>query len=163
MKLLKWLDAHFEELFIGIFLFLMVVVIAVQVFMRYIMHNSLPWSEEFSRYCFIWLVYLGVSYAVKQDRHMRIDVVFLALKGKMKIVLAMAGNLMFLFFAVFALIYGYEITMKLLTWGQLSPALKIPVGFVYLAGPVGMGLTAIRLIQNLVSQAKHLASKEAVQ
>lgn len=160
MKLLKWLDEHFEELFIGIFALIMVVVIAVQIFMRYVMDSSLSWSEELARYCFIWLVYLGISFGVKKQRHMSVDVVPLLLKGKWKIAVRMIGNILFLAFAVFAIFYGYEVTMKLLTWGQLSPALDLPVGFVYLAGPIGMGLTAIRLIQQLVHQASNLVKKE---
>jgi TRAP-type C4-dicarboxylate transport system permease small subunit len=53
--------------------------------------------------------------------------------------------------------------MKLLTWGQLSPALSLPIGFVYLAGPIGMGLTSIRLIQQIVQQVKILFGKEVPQ
>jgi TRAP-type C4-dicarboxylate transport system permease small subunit len=47
----------------------------------------------------------------------------------------------------------------LLTFGQKSPANQIPMGYVYMAAPVGMGLTAIRLIQNLIKQVKALFGK----
>ncbi|MEH7245462.1 TRAP transporter small permease [Neobacillus niacini] len=160
MKVLKWLDEHFEELLLGIFTVIMVIVTAAQVFMRFVLENSLTWSEELARYSFIWLVYLGISYGVKKQRHIKIDAVFLLLKDKGKIVLAIVGNLLFLAFAIFVLVYGYDIAMKLLTWGQTSPALHIPVGLVYLAGPVGMGLTAIRLLQQLFQQGKELFKKE---
>ncbi len=160
MKILKWLDEHFEELLLGIFTVIMVIVTAAQVFMRYALDNSLTWSEELARYCFIWLVYLGISYGVKKQRHIKVDAVFLLLKDNGKIVLSMVGNLLFLAFAVFVLIYGYDIAIKLLTWGQLSPSLHLPVGLVYLAGPVGMGLTMIRLLQQLFQQGKALIKKE---
>jgi TRAP-type C4-dicarboxylate transport system permease small subunit len=163
MRIIQWFDEHFEELFIGIFSFLMVVVIAIQVFMRYVMKDSLPWSEEFARYCFIWLVYLGISYGVKKQKHMSVDVLFLALKEKGKSIIQMIGNGLFLVFALFGTIYGYEITLKLLTWGQLSPALSIPIGYVYLAGPIGMGLTSIRLVQQIILHAKKLIGKELAQ
>jgi TRAP-type C4-dicarboxylate transport system permease small subunit len=159
--IVRWLDSHFEELLIGVFSLIMTVVIAIQIFMRYVMDNSLSWSEELARYCFIWLVYLGISLAVKKQRHMSVDVMFLVLKGKAKIVLSMIANLLFLSFSSFAIFYGFQISMKLLTWGQVSPALDIPIGLVYLATPVGMGLTAIRLIQQLILQAKSLAKNEA--
>jgi TRAP-type C4-dicarboxylate transport system permease small subunit len=93
---------------------------------------------------------------------MSVDVVSLAFKDKGKIILSMIGNLLFLAFALFVSINGYQVTMKLLTWGQSSPALNIPVGLVYLAGPIGMGLTAIRLLQQLFHQIKRLVDKEAV-
>ena len=161
MVVLRWLDKYFEEVLIGFFLFIMTAVIAVQVFMRYVMQDSLPWSEELARYCFIWLVFLGISYGVKMEKHMRIDVMFLVLKDKGKTILCLISNLLFLGFAVFAILYGYQIAAQVLEWGQTSPALKLPVGLVYMAGPVGMGLTAIRLIQQIIQQGKVLAGKEA--
>jgi TRAP-type C4-dicarboxylate transport system permease small subunit len=162
MKLVKWLDEHFEELFLCLFSSIMVIVIGLQVFMRYVLQDSLSWSEELARYCFIWLVYMGISLGAKKKRHMSVDVVSLAFKDKGKIILSMIGNLLFLAFALFVSINGYQVTMKLLTWGQSSPALNIPVGLVYLAGPIGMGLTAIRLLQQLFHQIKRLVDKEAV-
>lgn len=159
MNILKWLDEHLEEVLIGIFSLIMVVVIALQIFMRYVMDNSLSWSEELARYCFIWLVYLGISLAVKKGRHMSVEILLVVLKGKAKIILNIISNLLFLSFALFAVFYGYEISVKLLTWGQSSPALNLPVGLVYLATPVGMGLTAIRLLQQIIDQVKALSKK----
>ncbi|WP_088104458.1 TRAP transporter small permease [Halalkalibacter urbisdiaboli] len=161
MKMLKWLDEHFEELFLVIFSIVMVVVIALQVFMRYVLDSSLHWSEELARYCFIWLVYIGISYGVKKQRHIKVDVVLILLKDKWKIVLNIISNLVFLAFAMFIIFYGYTIVSKLLTWGQTSPALQIPMGLVYLATPLGMGLTAIRIIQQIIKQVLTLIGKHS--
>ncbi|MDV2685244.1 TRAP transporter small permease [Alkalihalophilus lindianensis] len=161
MKLLKWIDEHIEEVLLIGFSVVMVAVIAAQVFMRHVMESSLSWSEELARYCFIWLVYLGISYGVKKQRHIKVDVVLLLLKGKAKIALAMFANLLFLSFAIFVIIYGYDIAQRLLAFGQTSPALHIPMGLVYMATPIGMGLTAIRLIQQLIKQGKTLFGDES--
>ncbi|OLO26395.1 TRAP transporter small permease protein [Alkalihalophilus pseudofirmus] len=163
MKALKWIDEHLEEVFLVLFSIIMVTVIAMQVFMRYIMGSSLAWSEELARYCFIWLVYLGISYGVKKQRHIKVDVMLLLLKDRAKIVLNILANLLFLGFAIFVMFYGYDIAQKLLTWGQKSPALQIPMGLVYLATPIGMGLTAIRLVQQLIKQVKMLIGIEKIE
>lgn len=160
MVVLRWIDEHIEEAFLVIFSVIMVVVIALQVFMRYVMDASLTWSEELARYCFIWLVYLGISYGVKKQRHIKVDVMLLLLSNKGKIILNIIANLLFLYFAFFVVQYGYDIADKLLGWGQRSPALQIPMGFIYMATPVGMGLTIIRLIQQLIKQVKSLIGKE---
>ncbi|MDT8861478.1 TRAP transporter small permease [Alkalihalobacillus sp. MEB130] len=160
MRMLKWLDEHIEELFLVVFSVIMVVAIGLQVFMRYVMGASLSWSEELARYCFIWLVYLGISYGVKKQRHIKVDLVLLLLKDKGKVILNIISNLIFLSFAIFVMIYGYGIASKLLTWGQTSPALQLPMGLVYMATPIGMGLTAIRIIQQLYKQIQTLLGKE---
>ncbi|WP_096199029.1 TRAP transporter small permease [Bacillus sp. FJAT-45350] len=160
MKVVKWLDEHFEEVFLVIFSAIMVVVIAAQVFMRYVMESSLAWSEELARYCFIWLVYLGISYGVKKQRHIKVDVVLMLLKDRGKILLSIFANLIFLGFAIFVVIYGYGIASQILNLGQKSPALQIPMGYVYMATPIGMGLTAIRIVQQIVKQVQALRGKD---
>lgn len=159
MRIVKWLDEHIEEVLLVFFSVIMVFIIALQVFMRYVMGSSLAWSEELARFSFIWMVYIGISYGVKKQRHIKVDVMLIALKGKAKIVLNMISNIIFLGFAIVIIYYGQEIAFRILELGQRSPGLRIPMGLVYLATPVGMGLTVIRLIQQLMQQGKALVGK----
>jgi TRAP-type C4-dicarboxylate transport system permease small subunit len=158
MKILKWIDDHIEEALLTIVFSVMVSVIFVQVIAR-LLDNSLSWSEELGRYCFIWLVYLGISYGVKKQRHISVDVMLVILKGKARIVLSLIANIIFLVFSLIVVRYGSDIALKLLAFGQKSPALHIPMGIVYMASPIGMGLAAIRLIQNITRQIKALMGK----
>ncbi|MFG6149423.1 TRAP transporter small permease [Halobacillus sp. B23F22_1] len=159
MKVIKWLDEHFEESLLVFFSVIMVAAISLQIFMR-LFGESLGWSEELGRYCFIWLVYIGISYGVKKQRHIKVDVMLLLLKERGKVILSMISNVIFLIFAVFVVIYGLEIAYKILEWGQMSPGLHLPMGLVYLATPVGMGITAVRIIQQLINQYASLKGKE---
>lgn len=159
MKIIRWLDQHVEELLLTIFSSVMVAVIFVQVVMRQL-NSSLSWSEELARFCFIWLIYLGISYGVKKQRHIKVDVVLVMLNNKGKVILNIISNVLFVVFSIFVIYYGYDIASKLLAFGQKSPALQIPMGLVYMATPVGMGLTLIRLIQNLIKNVRTLQGKE---
>lgn len=159
MNIIRAIDRRLEEVLLFIFSTIMVSVIFLQVAMR-VSGNSLSWSEELGRYCFIWLVYIGISYGVKKQRHIKVDVMLLLLKGKAKLALAVISNLLFLFFSVYVVINGYDIAAQLLSFGQQSPALHIPMGLVYMATPVGFALTAIRLVQNLIVQFKMLFGKK---
>jgi TRAP-type C4-dicarboxylate transport system permease small subunit len=158
MKIIRWFDRHIEEALLVLFSSVMVSVIFLQVVMR-TMNSSLSWSEELARYCFIWLVYIGISYGVKKQRHIKVDVVLLLLKEKGKIILSIIANLLFIVFALFTIRYGFDIANQLLGFGQRSPALHIPMGLVYMATPIGIGLTLIRLIQNLVRYIRGLQGK----
>lgn len=159
MNIIRAIDRRFEEVLLFIFSTIMVSVIFLQVVMR-VSGNSLSWSEELGRYCFIWLVYIGISYGVKKQRHIKVDVMLLLLKGKAKLTLAIIANLLFLFFSLYVVVNGYDIASQLLSFGQQSPALHIPMGLVYMATPVGFALTAIRLVQNLIVQIKMLIGKK---
>lgn len=156
MKVLRWLDDYFEEVILVLLSAVMVVVIFLQVFMRFVMQSSLAWSEELARYCMIWLVYVGISYGVKKQRHIKVDVLLMLFKHKGRIIFNIISNLLFLVFAIVIIIYGSDIAMKLLGWGQKSPALHIPMGYVYMATPIGMGLTVIRLLQQLFIEIEDL-------
>ncbi|MGP4059086.1 TRAP transporter small permease [Halobacillus litoralis] len=162
MNIIRAIDRKLEEVLLVIFSTIMVSVIFLQVAMR-VSGNSLSWSEELARYCFIWLVYIGISYGVKKQRHIKVDVMLLLLKGKGKLVLAIAANLLFLFFSIYVVFSGYDIAAQLLSFGQQSPALGIPMGAVYMATPIGFGLAAIRLIQNLIVQIKMLFGKKELE
>ncbi|HHW36591.1 MAG TPA: TRAP transporter small permease [Bacillales bacterium] len=149
MKIIRWLDENIEKVFLVFFSVIMVGVIFLQVVMRQL-DMSLSWSEELARYCFIWLIYIGISFGVKKQTHVKIDAVLFLLKEKGQIVLNFVANLFFMAFAIFVIIYGYEVANQLLQFGQRSPANQIPMGYVYMATPIGMGLTLIRLIQNQI-------------
>ena len=83
-KLIHWLDEYLEISLCVALMSVMTVVIFVQVVMRYVFHNSLTWSEEFARYCFIWLIYLGISYGCKIMKHIKIDAALKLFPEKMR-------------------------------------------------------------------------------
>ncbi|MFB5662300.1 TRAP transporter small permease [Alteribacillus sp. HJP-4] len=159
MKAVKYLDDHLEEVLLVLFTLVMVVVISLQVFMRYVLGSSLSWSEELARYCFIWLVYIGISYGVKKQRHIKVDVLLVLLKERGKIILGLIANLLFLGFAIFVIFVGYGVVEQQMGFGQTSPSLKVPMSLVYAATPVGMALTSFRIIQQMIKQVLALMGK----
>ena len=53
-KILHWLDENLEEFLLVFFLIAMTLIMGIQVFCRYVLGQSLSWSEEITRYLFIW-------------------------------------------------------------------------------------------------------------
>ena len=87
MKVLKLIDEKLEEIFLVIILIAAVVIVAMQVVTRYIFKIPLPWSEEIARYLFLWLTWVGASYATKERKHVSIDLVYEKLPEREQILL----------------------------------------------------------------------------
>lgn len=73
MKKLISIYNKLEEYFLVYTMILMVIIVFVQVIFRYILNNSLSWSEELVRYIFIWQVWLGASLGMRINEHIRVD------------------------------------------------------------------------------------------
>lgn len=157
LSVLKWLDNNFEAIFIKIILGATSVIIFAQVIARYVFDSSFSWSEEISRYLFIWMIYLGVSYAVKQDKHIKVDTLvaldILPTVGK-KIITVIA-DIIFLVFAILIAKIGFSVAALIGRRGQITGATELPMWLVYIAVPLGYALCSIRLIQRLVHYYRH--------
>ncbi|NOU97836.1 TRAP transporter small permease subunit [Paenibacillus sp. LMG 31456] len=137
-----WLASFFLVLFSSL--------TVLQILTRFIFNVSLTWSEEISRYAFIWFVYLSASYAVKNRTHVRFQFLVDAVPTKLQNVLKFLALLCWLSFLVFLLIYSSKITIQLFNTMQLSPANRIPMYMIYLVLPIGSFLMTIRVIQHIV-------------
>lgn len=149
-RVARWLDENFEESILMVLLSTLVVIMTLQVIMRYVFNNSLSWPEEISRYLFIWFVYIGVSYSVKENNHLRIDILLLYMNDPVKKILQIIGDLAFLIFNIIMVVGGYGVFQKILRTGQTSPALLLPMAFVYLSLPIGFLLSIFRMIEKYI-------------
>lgn len=154
----KFLDNHLEEIFMVFLLSLMSILIGAQVFMRYVMNDSLTWSEELARYAFIWATYIGVACGVKRNAHICVEAVTTKLPRLYQRYAAIVAHLLFILFAIMVMKEGYALTLRILSFGQTSSALGIPMGWVYLAPTVGFGLVIIRLVQRIGIELKTIRS-----
>lgn len=160
MKVVRYIDDNLEKILVILLLGAMSLIIGFQVFMRYIMKASLSWSEEVARYMFIWLTYIGISYGVKTNRHIKVDAaMYIFPKGLRKYV-AILGNLLFLAFALIIVKNSIATSGKILSLGQASPAVGIPMGFVYMAPLVGFAIVVLRLLQSIFYEIKSVKGDE---
>lgn len=115
-------------------MFAMMVIIFSQVVARYVMHQSLSWSEEVGRYIFVWITFLGLAAAFKSGSHVALDLLSKSLRGIPRRVIGLINSLLVIVLAVALLVGG----TKLLQFGmhQQSPALKIPMYLVYTVEPI---------------------------
>lgn len=120
------------------------VVVLLQVLMRYLFAYPNPWSEEVSRFCFVWVSLLGASLAVEHRAHFGFDQVTGKLDPRMKRVVETGAEVVVLAFAV--LLIGTGVALMDLTMGERSPAFNLPVALVYAAVPVSGALMVVHML-----------------
>lgn len=104
--------------------FSMVMIVAAQVFARYVLNHSIFWSEELARFLLIWLTFLGSSVAYRRQAHASIDVVFRRLPPAGRRAAVLAVHLVTLFFAAVMVYFGARFAYFVRL--QISPALYLP-------------------------------------
>ena len=128
-------------------IFLMMVVMATLVFVnvitRYVFNFSIIWAEEVSQYLMIWIAYLGAGLALRQGRHVAIEMFQDRLRAPLGRALRAAIAGMILVFLAVLTVLGFQFVA--FAWVQETPVLPISLGIPYLAVPIGAMLFVLHL------------------
>lgn len=161
MKVYRHLDDHIETYLSTILLVFFSALCIVQVIMRYGFNDSLTWSEELSRYAFVWFVYTSAAYAVRYQRHVKFSFLITMLHRISPIysqVMKIIALFFWISFLIFIDYYSIQTVLNQYQMGQVSPANQIPMYLVYLGLPIGSFLMTFRVIQHIVNGFKELKS-----
>jgi C4-dicarboxylate transporter DctQ subunit len=154
VRVLKFIDEQFEKWALIASLIVMVLLTFMQVVLRWF-GNATVWAEELSRYIMLYQVWVGASYAVHEDAHIRITALVGKLRGSKKQVSEVVVLAIWLVFAIWLTAEGVVLVNKIALMGQVSSAMRIPMTIPYASVPVGGALMSIRLIQKLVEKLKN--------
>ncbi len=120
---------------------LMTINVLWQVFTRFVLQNPSSFTEELARYTLVWLGILGASYVAGQKMHLAIDLLSHKLHGKSKLYLEIFIQVSIFFFSLVVMVIGgYRLVLITLSLNQISAALQVPLGYVYLVVPVSGAL-----------------------
>lgn len=121
---------------------IMMMLVVIDVFMRYVMHRPLMVADEFSAYMLVALSFLGFAYTWRQGGHVRVEVVVNYLPPRLKAWVRLIGLILTFIFMIemdrvaFKMIaYALQMKMRSSTWMMFPlfwPQLTIFVGFVLL-------------------------------
>lgn len=134
--LLKQFDRGLNILVAVIYVAFTVIAFA-QIMVRFL-GGSIPWSEEAVRYLFLWLCFLGFSVTMNRGGHIFVDFFINFLPPSARRALVMASDAVIVGFLVFLMIKGARIAQA--TWNNLSPAMQLPMGYLYLILPISAAL-----------------------
>ncbi len=137
----------------------LIVPVTLQIISRYTaLIPSWIWTEELSRFLFIWMVMLGAMIGVRESTHFEVDV-WPDLKPKATALLRIVSNVFVLVFALVFVWWGFEFLR--FGWNQNSELAELPMGFIFAAWPVA-GLTWLLFLgESLLDNFRILTSKSA--
>jgi C4-dicarboxylate transporter DctQ subunit len=128
-----------------------VTVATVQVILRYVGGTGLFWAEELVVYTIVWTTFLAAGAAVRSGEHLTVELINLAVGERYIGVLTRVIGLIGAVAGVALTVFGTELVLTAQDYGQLSPALQLPMWIVYLAMPVSGLLMTIRFLQQMIA------------
>ncbi len=127
----------------------MTLVAILGVFFRYVMQSPFMWTEEVARYLLVWLGFTAVSIALRQDKHIKVEVMagFVPL-----IVVKLMSYLVDILIAIFFIVLlwqGYLMTVNNI---MMASTFQISMAWILAAVPVAAALTLVQLFLNVIKK-----------
>lgn len=127
----------------------------LQVIMRFVFNNSLSWSEELARYIFIWEIWLGSSITFRENKHIKVEILYAIVKTeKAKAIVDILADVILFIFCTVLLVEGADLVLSMHNRGTMSPAMRIPLWIVYLSLPVGLLAVCCRIVGQIKTLLK---------
>lgn len=151
----KFLDKLFKgiDYFTGILTGLMVLFVFLNVALRILFNSGLTWSEELSRYLFVYVTYIGAISAMRANGHMTVDVLISKVKPQAQMIMYVVSQV--LIAILMAILIRGSIKMVLQSTATKTAALGISYSVLYFAGIITGVSIAIIALSNIVHAVTH--------
>ena len=137
MKIIHDIDKVINKILrfiVIIMLSVMSVVVFAQVLFR-IVHLSIPWSEELSKYLLIWSTFLGAAICIRKGSLVGLEFLKNSMSEEKQKILQTILNLIVCAMLLFLINVGFWAVRRV--WFQITPGLKLSMGLMYAAIPIG--------------------------
>lgn len=158
----------------ALMLAVIMLVIFITVLCRFVFHYSTPWSEEFTRFSFIAMSFLGMGACLTKGEHIEIDV-FAAMANKIKNIdkkyIAYKIDDLFRYFVIggmgtYLLYMYFDYTIKQKMMNQISAGMHLPMWILYAVLTFAFVLLVVHCLFNLILIVKDYSlvrSKESLE
>lgn len=160
MKVIKWLDEHFEETLLAICLVLIACVSMIQIICRQTPIPPLTWAEEFCRFMWIISVFLSLPYTIRKGNMLRVSVLLDLLPHVIRKVVNLIVDVIVTLSMALLAYHSIGVYEKIVASGELSPAMLWPMSSIYLFMLIGFALAVVRGIQMIIIHIKHFNERE---
>jgi TRAP-type C4-dicarboxylate transport system permease small subunit len=137
---------NLEEIVAGVFMVLMSLCTVGNVIARYVFNSPISWAEEFARYAFVWVVFLGAVACTKQKRHIIIDALISVLPRRIRAWVLLFADLLIIGLMVTLVRYGWVLTTMST---EPTSMMEIPQYLIYVAVPLSAALVIFYTVGDL--------------
>lgn len=157
----KFLDVieRVQKAILAVSVPVMVFIMMYQVVLRYVFSNSNAWSEELTRYLFIFNVMFASAIAVRRNSHLQIDILINLLKPKVKCIFTIVATVIGIVFL--GLLFKYCLDLCVQAARNISPGVGISMSVPYAAMPIGIVFMILTSIEVVIKNVEELGKKEA--
>jgi TRAP-type C4-dicarboxylate transport system permease small subunit len=124
----------------GALLFASAILIVINAIGRYVFAAPILWGEEVLRFGLLWIVFLGAVLVSWDDRHLRMDLLSSALKGRALLLVRAVTVAVFLGLTLYIAYYSLIPVSLYARTGQVSQIAEIPMAIPHAIIPVSMAL-----------------------
>jgi TRAP-type C4-dicarboxylate transport system permease small subunit len=136
----------------------MVIVTTLQVVFR-VFFNALTWSEELSRYLLVWGTFFGATLAYKRGNHIAVTFIIDFFPTRLRVWFNIFSYILSMVF--FVIVAEKGISMIQMQVFQISPALSLPMTYIYWSIPLSLGIMMIHALAGIVDEWHKAFGKEA--
>lgn len=146
---MRAIEKWFEPTVIVAMLGAVILLVFADVIARFAFATSVAVANEMARFCFVYMIYFGVSYAIRERRHMRVTIFLDALPALWRRWVFAASEAVFLIYSVTVCYLGIVITQNSVDRGRILSSTEWPLGVLYAAIIFSGALSAARLTHSL--------------
>lgn len=128
---------------------IMVLTVLCQVFMRYFLRNPLVWGDELAKYSLAYMTFIGGAVALRNQQLASMDMLVSKISNKSKKIIFILVYALEICLLIFLLYYSTTLISQDFVKEQLSPALQVPVSWIYFCMPLGFSIMLIQVIMFL--------------
>ena len=129
-------------------IFSIVIVVLVGVFFRYILNDSLSWTEEVVRFLVVFLTFLGSPLALSDNNHAALDNWIYKLSIKYKLFMLLIINILIILFCLILIKLGIDYSLN--AFIQKAPTLQISMFYIFISIPIGGTCMLLLTIEKII-------------
>ena len=147
------IEHHPEDWLAFVIFWSLAFIVFLQFFTRYVLNDSLAWTEEIARYALMWIVFIGGAMVTRRNSHIAVELLSNVMKpGRLRAVLLAFVDFVKLGFIGLLAFVSWTITERM--HQQRMTVFDLPMSFVYGGVAFGCFLMLVRQIQNVWRNAR---------